>query len=206
MFLLALVSLGLVGGVLSGEITGPEKLSSGMCSSGQILKKSGGGGTTWSCDTDDDDLVSFPTGKLSAPVTCEVSASYCTIFSVTPTASSGVALYAWILIDSDSTTVAPQFRVSSADAGYTGMCNWTAFQAAAATTTAPQYNNIAIGTAPADTADTSWGTTDPQTVEVRCSLLADASPGALVIEWQLETGTTPVQTVLDGSYYTMVTE
>lgn len=148
----------------------------------------------------------WPTGKLSAPVTCAVSDSYCTIFSVTPSVgSTGLTLYAFMIIDPDSTSVAPQFRVSSADAGYTGRCTWTLY-AFGDGTTAPAIDNVAIGTNPADTADTGWGTTTPHPIEVRCGLLADADPGAILIEWQLETSTTPTQTVLDGSYYTLVTE
>ena len=137
------------------------------------------------------------TGKLTADATCAVSASYCTIFSYTPaTASTGVALTAYVLIDTDSTTVAARFRVRSADTGYTGNCHWTLLD-----NSSPDYDLVAIGTAPADTGDTSWGGTDPRWAEVRCSLLADASPGAIVVEWALETGTSPTQTVLSGSYF-----
>ena len=140
-------------------------------------------------------------GKLGANVTCSASASYCQIFSVTPAASSGVALYAYLIVDTDSTTVAPQFRVSSADTGYTGTCHWTCLDAAA-----PRTDLVAIGAAPVDTADTAWAGTDPRVVEVRCALLSDATPGAIAIEWQLETGVSPTQSVLSGSYYEVSTK
>lgn len=147
----------------------------------------------------------FPTFEVvDVDVTCAVSASYCTIWSVTPaSASKGVHLIARIIIDTDSTTVAPQFRVRSADTGYTGICTWVLYDKASGTTTAPAYVNTAIGTAPADTAQLEWGVTTPSVVEVDCGLLADASPGAIVVEWRLETGTTPTQTVLAGSYLVM---
>lgn len=138
--------------------------------------------------------------SLTLPVDCAVSASYCTIFSITPgTISSGVAIYAQIVIDSNSATVAPQFRVSTADAGYAGACTWVTYAAADDTTTAPTYDNEPIQSS-TDTADTAW--VDGQRIaEVRCSLLADADPGAILIEWQLETGTSPTQRVEAGSYY-----
>ncbi|MGH9811519.1 MAG: hypothetical protein ACRD4T_00135 [Candidatus Acidiferrales bacterium] len=154
------------------------------------------GTNAFSCGDDDTGAGSFPTVTLASPVTCAVSASYCTIFSYTPGASKNIALRAFILVDSDSTTVAPQFRVSSADTGYVGNCLWTA--------NAGAFDLIAIGTGPADTADTSWTTAAPQPVRVECALTSDASPGAILIEWQLETGTSPTQTVLAGSYYTAV--
>lgn len=141
------------------------------------------------------------TNVLANNVNCAVSASYCTIWSHTPaTASKGVFLVAHIIIDSNSATVAPQFRVSSADTGYTGTCYWQ-LPLAAGSTTVPTADNVAIGTGPADTADTAW-TDAPRAVNVNCALLADASPGAILIEWQLETGTTPTQNVLAGSYMT----
>lgn len=137
---------------------------------------------------------------LSTPATCAVSASYCNIFAYTPGASRGVRLTARIIVDSDSTTVAPQFRVSSADTGYTGICHWVLWDKATGTTTAPAYVNTAIGTAPADTASTAWPSTANTIVEVECGLQADASPGVINVEWQLETGTSPLQVVRDGSY------
>ena len=147
----------------------------------------------------------YPSATLANDVTCAVSASYCTVFSYTPGASKKIVLTAWLVVNSASTTVAPQFRVSSADTGYTGRCTWAAYSAAVATTTAPVYDNIAIGAAPADTADTAWGSTADQPVTVLCNLVSDASPGAILIEWQLETGTSPTQTIRAGSYYVAVT-
>lgn len=147
--------------------------------------------------------VSLENGvPLVTQVDCAVSASYCTIWSYTPPASKSIYLTAYIIVDSGSTTVAPQFRVSSADAGYTGRCSWELFFDAVPTTTAPIWFHAAIGAAPQDTGGTSWGSVDPQPVELHCVLFSDASPGAILIEWQLETGTTPTQSVLLGSYYT----
>lgn len=160
-------------------------------------------GNAFSCG-DDDTAAGGPT-ILTGQVNCAVSASYCTIFSYTPSASKTIYLTANLIIDSGSTTVAPQFRVSSADSGYTGRCSWELFAAAVATTTAPIWVHTAIGTAPADTAGTTWGSVDPQPVELHCVLIADASPGAILIEWQLETGTSPTQSILVGSYYTAIT-
>lgn len=159
-------------------------------------------GSTTTCRVD-----AGVTAKLSAAIPCAVSASYCTIFTIPVTSTTaGVYLEASILIDTDSTSVAPQFRVRSADTGYTGICNWEIFDKAAATTTGPLYVNTAIAANPADTAGTTWGTTAPQWVNVTCALQADASPGDIIIEWQLETGTTPTQNVLAGSHYRIVNE
>jgi hypothetical protein len=142
-------------------------------------------------------------GVLESDVTCAVSASYCTIWSITPGASRGVMINAQIVIDADSTAVAPQFRVSSADSGYTGFCSWELFTNSTGTTGAPGYFHVSIGTAPADTAGTTWPDTDPRLVRVACALVSDASPGAILIELQLETGTSPTQTVKAGSWYTL---
>jgi hypothetical protein len=141
---------------------------------------------------------------LAADITCAVSASYCTIWSITPpVVSAGVTIKALLHVVSASTTVAPQFRVSSADSGYTGKCTWTIYDRATTATTAPLYLTTSIGTAPPDTAATAWiEASAPTPVEVICTLLADASPGAILIEWQLETGTSPTQTVRKGSRLT----
>lgn len=142
---------------------------------------------------------------LSADVTCALSASYCTIFTIPAaliTASRALEIDGRLLVDADSTTVAPQFRVSSADTGYSGHCQWTANESTVATDP-PSTDIVAIGTAPADTGGTTWFSTAAQIVRVQCALVADASPGDIVIEFQLETGTTPTQTVLRGSSYAM---
>lgn len=39
-----------------------------------------------------------------------------------------------------------------------------------------------------------------------CAGLTDAGPGTLVIEWALETGTSPTQTIRAGSYYVLSTK
>ncbi len=144
--------------------------------------------------------LGLKTNILTEQIECTDSVGYCAIFSHTPRiASSGVPLYAFILIDPNSTSVAPQFRVSTTDAGYSGICTWTLYPWGAGTT-APTIDNIVVGTAPTDTADTGWGTANQHVAEVRCALLADADPGPISVEWQLETGSTPTQAVLAGSY------
>lgn len=189
-----------LGSDVSGTLPLANITDSGTAS--QCLLSGGAGGDpAWgACGSSSG---TFPTGKLAADVTCAVSASYCTIWSITPAASQSVAIRAHILIVTGSTTVAPQFRVSSADTGYVGICTWTLYDKATATTTAPAYVNTAIAAAPADTASTAWPVTTITQVEVNCALQADASPGAILIEWQLETGTSPTQTVKAGSYYSM---
>lgn len=142
---------------------------------------------------------------LGANVDCAVNASYCTIFTISGggiSASRGLYIEGHLNVDTNSTTVAAQFRVSSADAGYTGNCQWIAPESTTATT-APATDIVAIGSAPGDTAGTTWFSTAPVPVQFHCALLSDGSPGDIVVEFQLETGTS-TQTVLRGSYYTLV--
>lgn len=98
-----------------------------------------------------------------------------------------------------------QFRVSSADTGNVGNCFFAAHGIAgtAASATAEEYDVIAIGSAPADNATAAAGFTALNVVEIFCQFTSDGTPGAVLLEAQLETGTSSIN-VLAGSYYTLV--
>lgn len=147
----------------------------------------------------------FPTGKLSAPVAVAVNASYVQVFSVTPGASLSHLLSFRILHTASATTVGVQFRVSSADTGNVGNCIFQAkgIAGTAASATAEEYDTIAIAAAPADNAAAAASSTALNIVEIDCQFVSDGSPGALLLEAQLETGTTSIN-ILPGSYYTLV--
>jgi hypothetical protein len=141
---------------------------------------------------------------LGANVDCAVNASYCTIFTIAGagiSASRGLGIDGLLLVDTNSTTVAGQFRVRSADTGYTGVCHWQLLESTTATTIQAS-DWIAIGSNPGDTAGTTWASVDPTPAYFSCALLSDASPGDIIVEWQLETGTA-TQTVLRGSNYVL---
>lgn len=159
-----------------------------------------------SCVGDGSDAGGGGPTILGGNVTCAVSASYCTIWTIASggiSASRGLHISGKLIIDTDSTTVAPQFRIRSADTGYTGNCYWRTPESTTLTTIFA-VDNVPIAAAPADTAGTAFSTATPTPVWFDCALLSDASPGDIIVEWQLETGTSPTQTILRGSYYTLI--
>lgn len=149
---------------------------------------------------------SWPTGKLTSPVAVAVSASYVTVFSVTPGTSKENLLSFHMLHTASATTVGVQFRVLSADSGNVGNCFFQTKGVAgtAASATAEEYDTIAIGSNPSDTAAAAASATALNLVDINCQFVSDGSPGAVVLEAQLETGTTSIN-ILAGSYYNLVT-
>lgn len=161
----------------------------------------------WSCGTDQTGGGgSFPTGKLTAPVAVAVNASYATVFTVTPGTSTTNLLRFSIYHTASATTVGVQFRVSSADAGNVGSCHFSAYgvSGTASSATAVEQDTIAIGSAPADTGAAAAFSTTLNRVDVDCQFASDGTPGNVLLEAQLETGTTSIN-VLAGSHYVLVT-
>ncbi len=148
---------------------------------------------------------SWPTGKLTSPVAVAVNASYVTVFTITPQASKSNLLHMEVFHSASATTVGVQFRVSSADAGNVGNCLFQTkgIAGTAASATAEEYDNIAIGAAPADTAAAAASNTTLNLVVIDCAFTSDGSPGGVLLEAQLETGTTSIN-ILAPSYYILV--
>lgn len=142
---------------------------------------------------------------LTGNVGVAASASYTTVFSTTPVASKTNLIEYHILHTASATTVGVQFRVSSADAGNVGNCWFSAhgIAATAASAVAEEYDVIAIGAAPADNGAAAAGFTAMNLVDIYCQFTSDGTPGAVLLEAQLETGTTSIN-VLAGSYYTYI--
>jgi hypothetical protein len=164
-------------------------------------------GTQVSCAADQTGGAgSWPTGKLTSPVAVAVNASYVTVFTVTPGTSKQNQLEFRIMHAASATTVGVQFRVSSADAGNVGNCFFATHGVAgtAASATAEEYDVIAIGAAPADTGAAAAGFTALNVVDILCNFASDGTPGNVLLEAQLETGTVSIN-VLAGSYYNLVT-
>jgi hypothetical protein len=143
---------------------------------------------------------------LASNVAVAVNATYVQVFSVTPTASKTNSLSFTVFHTASATTVGVQFRVSSADAGNVGTCFFAAHGIAgtAASAVAEEYDVIAIGAAPVDNASAAAGFTALNKVDVDCQFVSDATPGAVLLEAQLETGTASIN-VLAGSRYLYAT-
>lgn len=142
---------------------------------------------------------SFPTATLAANVTTTSNSAYTTAFSYTPPASAVVRLDFYLIETSSVAGNAVQHRVSSADTGNVGNCMFTIPTAAAAAT----FDTIAIAAAPADDGGTLWLNTARTPVRISCTFISDASPGAVLLEFQGEiNGST--YTVHGGSYYVAV--
>jgi hypothetical protein len=161
---------------------------------------------SFSCGTTGDG-GGWPTGKLTSPVAVAVNASYVTVFTITPGVSKSNVLDFTILHTASSLLVGVQFRVRSADAGNVGSCTFTHFginatvQSSVGTFT---VGAIAIAAAPVDTAALAASSLAINRVDVKCAFASDGTPGDVILEAQLETGTTSIN-ILTGSYYNLIT-
>ncbi len=166
--------------------------------SGNVLTSNG---TTWTSAAPSGGGGSFPTAKLAANVTTTSATAYSTAFSYTPPASAQVRLDFYLISSSSTAGNAVQYRVSSADTGNVGNCMFTIPTAATAAT----FDVIAIASAPADDGGTLWLNTARTAVKIECTFTSDASPGAVLLEFQGEIAST-TYTVHAGSYYVAVTQ
>ena len=145
--------------------------------------------------------------RLAADVGVNVNATYLPVFSYTPGASLNINFVAHLSYIASANTIGMQVRVMSADTGYAGNCAFTTYgvSGTAASATVNEIDIIAIGTNPADTAAAAACAATPCAIDISCNLTSDASPGAIVVEAQLETGTTSAPIKAGASYYLVVT-
>jgi hypothetical protein len=145
--------------------------------------------------------ASWPSIILASPVAVAVNASYVAIFTTAPGTSATNMFQYHILHKASATTVGVQFRVRSADSGNVGSCVFQAkgIAGTASSATAEEYDIIAIGSNPADTGAAAAYDTALNAVEIDCHFTSDGTPGDVILEAQLETGTTSID-ILAGSY------
>lgn len=148
--------------------------------------------------------------KLANDVAVAVSASYVTVFTVTGATignSKNAELFFRVVHEATANTIGMQYRVRSDDA-YVGRCHYIAHGIAgtAASATGHEADTIAIAAAPADNAAAaSCAAAAPCLTEVMCVLRSDASAGDVLLEAQLETGTSSAPIKAGSTYYTLVT-
>ena len=134
---------------------------------------------------------------LASDVTCTSTGSYCTVFTIPLTASSGNAITVLLVGDSNTAGVAIQPTARFDNAGNTGYCLFRHFT----TASAEVLDMLSITTTTADTGETTWlpGANIPSPLTIDCGLETDASPGNLLIQIQMET--TGTGTIQKGSHY-----
>ena len=178
-----------LGDILKSDGTDFKRLARG--SANQVLKVNAAGtDIAWSS-------YGIPV-SLTSDVTCSVTASYCTAFTIPLTPSTSNVIKATIIGETNTGGAALQFRGRADDAQATGTCHITT----ATTATAVNDDAIAVGTAPADTGTTAWaaGANISMPVFITCTVQTDASsPQNLIIEWQQEVASTG--TVRTNSHY-----
>lgn len=133
---------------------------------------------------------------LGSDVTCTATATYCNVFTVPLTASSGNYLNVQLIGDSNTAGSAIQMRVQFDNAGNTGYCLYRTFT----TATAEVLDNLAATTT-TDTGETVWlaAANVPMPLTIDCGFETDASPGNAIVQIQMEVASTG--TIQKGSYY-----
>lgn len=142
---------------------------------------------------------------LASPVAVAVSASYVTVFTITPIASKTNSLRAQVFHAASATTVGMQYRVRSADAGNVGSCAFThiGINATVASSVDVFHAVIAIASAPVDSASLASFSTAFNETDINCAWTSDGTPGDVILEAQLETGTTSTNILAGSSYIYM---
>lgn len=142
---------------------------------------------------------------LASPVAVAVSASYVTVFTITPVASKTNSLRIQAFHAASATTIGVQWRVRSADTGNVGTCAFThlGINATVSSSIDIFHAQIAIGAAPSDSASLASFSTAFNEVDINCAWTSDGTPGDVIVEAQLETGTTSVNVLAGSSYIYM---
>lgn len=135
---------------------------------------------------------------LNSDVTCSLTTSYCTVFTIPLTPSSGNAVTIHLIAKSSKSGVAVQTRVRGDDAQILGFCNHRTYTSS----TGEALDTLTVAGTPADTGETAWfvGANVPAPINISCSVEADSTPSQnLIVEIQMET--TGTGTIKAGSYY-----
>ena len=163
------------------------------------LAPSSGGGTTNFLRADGT-WAAPPSGggitTLGADSTCTATATYCTVWTIPLTASSGNYLDVNMVGDSNTANGAIQMRVQFDNAGNNGYCTYRTYTSATAETL-----DVLAATAATDTGETLWiaGANIPMPLNINCAFETDASPGNALVQIQMEVASTG--TIQKGSYY-----
>lgn len=133
---------------------------------------------------------------LNSDVTCTQTASYCTVFTIPLTASSGNRLNVNMIGDSNTAGGAIQMRVQFDNTGNTGYCTYRTYT----TATAEVLDNL-LATATTDTGETVWlaGANIPMPLNIDCGFETDVTPGNAIVQIQMEVASTG--TIQKGSNY-----
>ena len=163
------------------------------------LAPSSGGGTTNFLRADGT-WAAPPSGggitTLGSDVTCTLTASYCTVFTIALTASSGNRIDVNLIGDSNTAGGSIQMRVQFDNAGNTGYCTYRTYTAATT-----EVLDVLAATAATDTGETVWlaGANVPMPLDIHCGFETDASPGNALVQVQNEVASTI--TIQKGSNY-----
>jgi len=155
---------------------------------------------TGTCETDE--TGSGGPTVLGADVTCTATGSYCTIFTIPLTASSGNFIHVQLIADSSvgggAGGVALQTRARGDDAQILGTCVHRVYTSA----TAETLDVLTAAGTPADTGETVWlpAANQPTVLTIDCAVETDSSsPQNLIVDYQMETAGTG--TIQKGSHY-----
>ena len=150
----------------------------------------------YTCSTDNSGGGSSGITTLANDVTCAVTATYCTVWTIPLTASSGNRLSVNMIGDSNTAGSAIQMRVQFDNSGNTGYCTYRTF-----TTATAEALDVLSATATTDTGETVWlaGANIPMPLNIDCGFETDATPGNALVQIQMEVASTG--TIQKGSNY-----
>jgi hypothetical protein len=134
---------------------------------------------------------------LSADVPHSNTGTYATVFTAALAANTAYMMSVRLNVQTNTAGAAVQVRARSSNAGTTGY----AFFTSPTTATAASLNQIAIGTSPADTGETTVlaAANISYPIMIELAFVTGATPGDIVIEIRPEVAATV--TAKKGSYY-----
>lgn len=167
--------------------------------SGQALVATGSTTATWQWQ---------PTfGRITGDVATTDAVAWTTAISYTPPASKSVFVTFNLIVSSSATANGVQLRPNTSEAGTIGSCVFwqPGISGTATSATAQEADIIAITSASGETAAAAANATTRFPWRVDCAFASDASPTAVNIQVQAETGGSTA-TIHAGSSYTATTD